>query len=542
MFGWLLLTIIVLGLFGAFVRVGIRLLVPGAIGPDTFAHIEVARQIRRNRHHLPDTVERVTLAPDYDYPFLYHWLLSIVPERQVRIAEAMTGPISDGLQASAAALFACVVFQLFGLADEELILGTIVVGVLVALSPALLNMSGGPRAYIGSPRPIGQVLFVLFVNAALIWGLTDNWLWLLLSAAAIALLAVASKFGNQAAVLISIAACFLGVFEPLISCALGYALAAIVWRKSFFRCVSGHIKHSVFYVRHLQEPYLDRIYKAIPGYSERAITAARYARLGHPFALDWLFADENPVHRLLFQFPAAVVGLGLWAYMGVQGQALFFDYWPFAAVIMASMAVSLLTSTQRFRFLGEHYRYLEHTVSTQAILAVGIAVSVQWTYAEAAFCAAVFLGLLALVSAGNRILTQYKPLDREWMSISEGAELIDRPDTIVHAMGGLWWPVWSQSKELTIAHWGINCDIEAVGVENFENLYGNFPRPGVAYHELAAAYGVTHALGRTRDFEAYANETGDATFCDGSRVPLYSGNGIVFFAVEPARVAQSKNA
>lgn len=521
-----------LGVSGVLLRVFVRLLVPGAMGPDTFAHLEVARQIRSNGHRLPDRLGRVTLAPEYNYPFLYHWILSCVPERHVRLAEVLTGPISDGLQTSSAALFAYVVFKSFGWAENELFWGPIAVGILVALSPALLNMSGGPRAYIGSPRPVGQLLFVMFVNAALVWGLTGNWLWLLLSVIAIALLAVASKFGNQATILVSIVATLFGIFEPLICCLLGYALAAIVWRKAFFRCIRGQIKHTIFYVRHLQEPYLDRIYKTMPGYSDRAVTAARYARQGHPFALDWMFADENPAHRLVIQFPAAFVGLALWAYQGMRGEELFFEYWPFAGIVIATMIVSVMTSTQRFRFLGEHYRYLEHTVTTQAILAVGIAISTNWTYAEMVLCTIVLLGPLALVSAGYRISSQYKPLDREWKSIADGGKLIDRSDTVVHAMGGLWWPIWSQSKKLAIAHWAINCDIDEVGVENFKNLYGNFPRPGVAYHELAANYGVTHALGRTRDFETYANETGDSSFCDGSRTPLHSGDGIKIFAID----------
>ena len=72
-----------------------RLKLPHAIGSDAYFHLLMARTIRENGHRIPSEVPRVLVCRPYTYPYLFHWLLSFVPDRCLMAAERIVSPMLD---------------------------------------------------------------------------------------------------------------------------------------------------------------------------------------------------------------------------------------------------------------------------------------------------------------------------------------------------------------------------------------------------------------------------------------------------------------
>jgi hypothetical protein len=501
-------------------RIAVRRQCPDAIGPDTFLHLHMAMAIR-SHGGLPKDTARTEYSTAYTYPFGYHWLLAMFPPQLMRPVERVTGGICDMLQTVWAGFIAFQLLELWGHTAGDAALGGLATAVLVAFSPAYLSIHGGPRAYMGSARPVGQLLFSIFVGSALLWQHGEGAAWIIPGVIAVALASVTSKFSNQAITLISLFACLFGEWHALAVGALGFALALLAFRGNFVNVIRGQIGHTLFYVRHLQAPYLDRALDTGPSYGQRMRTAFASARAyGLRYLVDWLFSDPNLIHKITLLYLPGLIGLGYLAIALTRSIALPDTAVPLAALVAASILAAIMTQTRRFRYLGESYRYVEHTVMLQAVLVTGMLVDTAPDILLAVLAATALLGTIALFQAARLLNEQYTPLLEQWANLKQALAAIDTPGTLVHPLSGWFWPVLCQTSRLRLAFYGVNCDINAFEVGRWEDLYANFPRPGRPFDDLQRRHGISHVVGRQSDFERYAEETGDRSFIDGTRSPV----------------------
>ena len=104
------------------------------------------------------------------------------------------------------------------------------------------------------PRTLGQLFFLVYVGAGILFQITHLWVWVALSSVAVAALSITTKFGNQAVVFVSIGLALAGYWVPLATALGGYVLSATVTRGKSIRVLRGQINHSIFYFKHLQKP------------------------------------------------------------------------------------------------------------------------------------------------------------------------------------------------------------------------------------------------------------------------------------------------
>ena len=514
------------------IRVAVRRSCPEAIGPDTFLHLHMAGEIRSSGH-IPEHMGRTEYSTAYTYPMGYHWLLARVPARLVRPVEAATGALCDMAQVLWFGIVARVLFEGWGHDPQSAALAGLATACLICFAPAFLSIHGGPRAYMGSARPLGQLLFAVFAGSTLLWQATDTGLWIIPAALAVALASITSKFSNQAVTFISVFACLFGEWHLLVAGLLGFATAAAVFNRHFFRTIRGQIGHTVFYVRHLQAPYLDRALDTGPGHGARMRTAVASARAyGMRYLVDWLFSDPNLAHKLVVLHFTGLAGIALLVAGTVEDAPVPDIVWSLAAIFLASCIAAAATQTRRFRYLGESYRYVEHTVGLQAMLVAGLLIDTHPLGLGAVLGISAFLGVMALFQAARLLRDQFTPLLDQWADLRAALEKVDTSDTLIHPLSGWFWPVLCQTSELRLAFYSINCDIDAFGVSRWNDLYGNFPRPGRPFAELHGLHGITHVVGRETDFERYAEETGDRSFVDGSRTPVSHVGAVMVYDIQ----------
>ena len=185
---------------------------------DTYFHLYCAATIRKKSFRLPNKLPRIVLDHEYTYPFLYHCLLAIFPIKIRHWAERVSGAVFDTISVVIVYLFSRWLFQTHSnpyLAE--------MVAALYAFSPGLLRMGSGPRAYNGSPRTMGQMLYVLHATSAFV-GIHENSIgFLTISVISGSMLTVTAKFGTQ--VLLMFGIFFFGFFSVKYAAILGSSFA-----------------------------------------------------------------------------------------------------------------------------------------------------------------------------------------------------------------------------------------------------------------------------------------------------------------------------
>jgi hypothetical protein len=90
---------IALRLFGDPSTLSLKFPLAGDQG-DALVHLLMIDVIRRNGHRIPKWVPQFLTGSNFDYPALYHWILSFVSARRLERFEWVLSPFIEGIHAA----------------------------------------------------------------------------------------------------------------------------------------------------------------------------------------------------------------------------------------------------------------------------------------------------------------------------------------------------------------------------------------------------------------------------------------------------------
>lgn len=506
----------------AWIRVRPRLALPHALFSDTYFHLYVARVLEEARLCVPERLPRIVLRHEHTYPPLYHMVLAALPERWRFAAERVTGAVADCVIVLAAYL--AVRGWMAG--DSRAHAAALLVACGLALAPAFLRIGSGPRAYNGSPRPVGQALFVLHALLAHAWVDGGHPGMLAASALAAAGVILGSKFSLQVLVFFSVAFALLvsplHATPPLAGFDLAFALAP----RRTAMTLRGHVQHSLFYVRDLQRIFLHSHERGFMDYARNAkgqLAGALASR--SPRALvDWLFAERQALHLLLVAFlPCVAAPLLALTRDGLTFHECFALVWVGAALVCFA-----LTRIRSLIFLGEAERYLEYALVPALWLCVAwlLPGSTPVLIAYLLFCAA------AAVHFQGAYRRAYAGLEQQ----ARGSEklfglLAERPSGCIMPIGSFHWQTLYRSRfpVLTI---GANIDANVLPRDEFMLVYGRYPYPSPEFDRILDTYGVRYIVSDADHIAHYTQSIlGSAEVFHRRVRPLAAESGMVLYEV-----------
>jgi hypothetical protein len=367
----------------------------------------------------------------------------------------------------------------------------------LALSPALLRLGSGPRAYNGSPRVLGQFLYVAHLCTAYHAYTTGSAWTLAASTIAGAGIFLAAKFSAQALVLFALPLiAFVTPWYALLL--LASCLAALVLSNGcVWRTWVGHVRHSLFYSSVLQRVFLYPYRRSLRDYVIAAWSHGRMARRGRlGIAVQWLFSERHPVH-LFFTFFAPFLLLPLWL-------CRFGDYPPESRFLVvwagAGFFWFIATSTERLTFLGEGERYLEYALVPATLLALHT-LSDQYAWLVFAYLA---YSAAAAAYFVREYVRRYRGMsDAHAESEQALARLAAMPPGVVMPIGSFHWMALCCTP-LPVLTIGVNIDETLLPREDFKLVYGNYPYPSPRFDEIVARYDVRYVMSDKASLDYYA--------------------------------------
>ncbi|HEX6645519.1 MAG TPA: hypothetical protein VF037_12630 [Gemmatimonadales bacterium] len=345
-------------------------LVPGLLWPrhamDGGYHMLLRREIRRNGMAMPRRVAAMALDEEQTYPWWYHWLLALFPERWLIAVPPLVSTLLD--TAHAAIVVAIAAHLAPGREADTALLA----GLLFATAPALLVVGIGPRAYEITPRPLGELCFTIVMAAGAAYHASADWIWLVAGILAGAVLLMSSKFAAQVLVFtVPVIAIAARSPAPLLLAIGAFGAALLLTRGRYRRVLSGQLQHLRIFRRRLQHEHAilrDRNrWGALAGAVRDAVRArgrdgslASVARLAeHNTVLQFLLRNVLWCGAIVLLF---VVPLG-----GILAEPAWGPW--LVAWATAPLVPFAVSSLRRFRFLGEAERYPEYAVAAVAVLA-----------------------------------------------------------------------------------------------------------------------------------------------------------------------------
>lgn len=477
-------------------RIRPRLALPDALFSDSYFHLYVAKVLAEGGLRLPKRLPRIVLEHEHTYPPLYHTALAMLPQHWRLGAERVTGAVADSVSVVAAYLTVRV-----WMADDS---DAHVVGLFVAyglaVSPSLLRIGSGPRAYNGSPRPVGQVLFVLHAVASHAWVSNGHHGMLFTGALAAAGVILCSKFSLQVMILLSTAFAFTLSPQYAVTPLTGFLLALAVAPRRTVVTLRGHFRHSLFYVRDLQRIFLHPHERSFGTYLRHAAgLLASALKSRNPRALiNWLFSERQALHLLVAAFlPCVVAPLLAVARIDLTFNERFASVWVAAALICFA-----LTRTRPLLFLGEAERYLEYALFPALWLCC------IWLLPDYTPLVMGYMVYCAVAAAyfQRAYRCAYSELDQRTRGSAALFDILaQRPSGCVMPIGSFHWQTLYRCNfpVLTI---GGNIDTTVLPRDDFMLVYGRYPYPSAEFKRIIDTYGVRYIVSDVGHIEYYTRK------------------------------------
>lgn len=492
-----ILLICIIAVTGFIIRFLPRLFRPNAIVSDTYFHLYRAQAIRDAGFRLTKTLPRVVLPHENTYPFLYHYLLALFPEKTRMWAERMTGAFFDTISVVMVYLFSSWLIRHISEAQAFAQL-PVYVTLCFAFSPALLRIGSGPRAYNGSPRTMGQTLYLAHIFSAFVALETGS---IAMAAAGVvtgALLIVTAKFAVQVLVFFGV---FFSIFiTPMYAgyLALCFFVSMVITGGAAFNVLKGQIRHSVNYVKNVQSIFLYPHVITFRDYLARCLSVPyNFLKLHPAKAIGWFYSENYPVHLLLFVFPqffAIIFILPDYQNIGTGVQTLII--WSLGGICWF-----VLTKLRILMFLGEGERYLEYALYPSFFLAIYLLPNYQTVIY-------IWIGysLISVIYYNYSYLNQYRKADENYYITDAclNSLAFDR-DAVVWPIGSHHFEALYHTKNMILTH-GVNIDENVLSFDEFKLSYGNYPYPSEDWREIIKKYDVKFIYtGRTAMAHYYKN-------------------------------------
>ncbi len=482
------LVLICILLFCFVLRAYPRVKLKYGIASDSFFHIKHADEIRKDKFQIFYELKNSVIRIVYSYPYLYHWLLALFPDKARPWAERFTGAFFDTFNVAIIYFFIQWYLNFHQLHFPYLNLS---VCFLYAVSPALLRFNGGPRSFNGSPRIMAQSLYLVHLFSYYYYFETASNLALFTAVFFGGLLLIGSTFGTQVFLFFSVV--FALLLSPAYLLVLFSALLFILIfsRAKVIRVLKGHFSHARFLAERIsqQSPWQNKF----PGYLKnmtsflRCIFTFQFKR-AVPY-----FHDENyPLHNFVFYYPSFFILLHF----------SFFDSHKFLYVsVLASVALYIFTSFKRFKFLGEPVRYLDYVLVPSYILSY---IYLENHAATWVFYAFIVYSLLSAVYFLQQFYKLYFTIDSDFMELKKCFAEIDKMEAgnlfAFNSNGHL--AYYFTHKPIVNALIG-NLDVNLFSKEDSDLVIGNYPLPGKDFDKIIERFQVKYLVLSRSELQQY---------------------------------------
>lgn len=342
-----------------FTRIFIRFFRRDARDTDTWYHLLSAERIRENHFKIPLKLKGALLPSIYDYPPLLHYFFSLFPKDKREKIEPYFGPIVDTLCMSIIFLFSFLLAKNISIEPKKF---AFLSALIYIFTPLMYDSFTGPRVFTATPRILSELLFYLCMFFMWLFFTTNIVLFLLIAIFFSALLLLSSKFGTQVLFFFSIIiSCFFGNIFFLLLPISSFILAIIFSKGHYWKVLTGHIKHLIFYSQCLSKSH---------------IAVKDRNRLKNILELPKdIFKDRKKAFRTIFErntylniairnpFLILLIVLIIINPDILWSKFHFFLFW-----IIASVVCFFITSLRPFLFLGEAERYCEYSMPALCII------------------------------------------------------------------------------------------------------------------------------------------------------------------------------
>jgi len=347
MFSIIVLLLFVLGITIRFIP---RYVYPMAIVSDTFFHLQVAKEILDNNFRIPLNLKSYTLPHTHNYPPLFHFFLSLFGIKYIDVIERYINVFLDLFNVFLVYILSDLLFK----NDFQL---AIYSTLFYLFSPVLFRTASGPRIFSGTPRVLGQTLFLLhflfFIacpNDKLVYVI-----FFILSSLFFSLLIITSKFALQVILFFTPVFIYLD-YKYLLIFLSGLLLAMVLFPKLTISLLKLHIKHSIHYALVVQQNLLyPKFYSLKKYFFDLGYHVLRFWKIKK--LLKFIWSNNHSLNYLLFiffYFP--LIFIMFFKYDIVGNQSVLFT------LTLYSLIVFILTKNKPFLFLGEGERYLEYAL------------------------------------------------------------------------------------------------------------------------------------------------------------------------------------
>ena len=426
------------------------------------------------------------------YPPLYHLLLGLFPVRLRSYAERFSGAAFDTL--SLVVVYAYTrALQDAGVVNDSQHIPLLVV-TFFCFSPALLRIGIGPRAFDGSPRVLGQLLYLIHICSFHVWTHTGS-VWLVcLSVGAGALLILTAKFANQVFVFFGI--CFTVIYPPYAGVAgAACLLPTAVSMGHAARVIRGQFRHSLFYVRYLQKVFLHPQSRTFGRYMYDAAAHCYLLLTGGRVwnAVKWYFTERNTLHVAITAQPFLLAAC--W-YIYTNGGSPFMTTW-----IGSALVAFLITSCRWLAFLGEPERYLEFATAPTVIMSAVLFTGLPTWSLLVVLCYCVTSTVCSVLN----YVIDHLLAERQHNQVVAACDMLNNlPQGIVLPIGSIKWAVLLKTRHHVLAP-GCNLDERVQSVEQFMQVAGRYPYPGPQIEPLLQKHCVQYIVTTRRELTHYLN-------------------------------------
>lgn len=307
------------------------------------AHILFIREIRANKHRIPNQISAYLPSGRFGYHCGVHWVLSFIPERFEKVMTIAYGPIIEMVHAL---IIYILMYHGIGshITSDPFAFAFIIA--LFTLSCPILNRADG-RGYSINGRSAGNLFFnVSLVSIIIYLNYTPNTGWLLLALGSTTLMLITSQFAFQAFLFFSLLFAINGYYHFLLLLVSGMVASEIISFGVYHRFLwINSIKHKLLLFNYRKK--YEHVNRFTSFYS--VITSLLKCIKNPKSTLEALY--RNPIISGFIHLPITFFII----FGSLDATDNLWLIWAVSGIL-----TMLFTFLPVFRFLGEPHRYLEY--------------------------------------------------------------------------------------------------------------------------------------------------------------------------------------
>jgi hypothetical protein len=254
------------------------------------------------------------------------------------------------------------------------------------------------------------------------------------------------------------------------------------------RVILGHIRHSLFYVKHLQAVFLEPWVKTFPLYCLFLLGQGWRLLNGFQFwdVSKWFFSERYFVHILITVYPQFFL---IFYYIKQFSMMNYLD--QFLLVWMGLGLICFLITTLRpFLFLGESERYLEYALFPSLFLLVKFPPKGSEGLITAFLIYSILYAFFALGQYHNQFRQKHEDFDENEAIFKSLNQL---PKGVLFPIGPFHYQALYYTQFPILTHGG-NIDERLLSRDEFMLVYGNYPYPSEHFLEIVNRYHVSYIM------------------------------------------------